>query len=62
MCSFLSSSAGSYSGPPSNSYRPFSFLGKCPGTQSRITPMPAAWKVSTMYLKSSGVPYRDVGA
>jgi len=33
-----------------------------PGTQSRITPMPARCRVSTRNLKSSGVPKRLVGA
>ena len=37
-------------------------LGKCAGTQSRITPMPClmAWSIKNM--KSSGVPKREVGA
>ena len=42
--SFRSHWEGSYSDSPSNSYRPNSSLGKCAGTQSRMTPMSAAWK------------------
>jgi hypothetical protein len=37
-------------------FRPCSSSGKWDGTQSRITPIPAWWRVSTRYMKSWGVP------
>ena len=37
-------------------------FGKCPGTQSRSTPIPLAWHASMKALNSSGVPNRLVGA
>ncbi len=61
-CSARRSSPGSYSGSPSNRARAQSSFGKCAGTQSMITPMPARWQASTKNRKSSGVPSRDVGA
>jgi hypothetical protein len=36
--------------------------GKWPGTESRITPMPAWWQRSTKLRNSSGFPCRLVGA
>ena len=46
---------------PSKSAKDHEHLsGKCDGTQSRITPMPAWWSLSTRYLKSCGVPKRLV--
>ena len=47
-------SPGSYSGSPSNRANAQSSLGKCAGTQSTITPIPARCSASTRYLKSSG--------
>ena len=41
---------------PSNSARPCSSRGKCAGTQSMITPMPALCRVSINSANSSGVP------
>ena len=41
---------------------PQSSLGKCAGTQSRITPIPARVQLVDEVRKSSGVPNRAVGA
>src|SRR4051794_7117461 len=55
-CSPCLGSSCSYSAVPSKRARPCASFGKCPGTQSRITPMPAWWQASTKNLKSSGAP------
>ena len=51
-------SACSNSGVPSKRARPCASVGKCPGTQSMITPMPARWQVSTKRAKPSAGPNR----
>lgn len=61
-CSARDGSACSYSGLPSNRASAHSSFGKCAGTQSTITPMPARCSASTRKRKSSGVPMREVGA
>ena len=52
----------SYRWVPSNSASAQESRGKCAGTQSTMTPMPAWCSVSTRNRKSSGVPNREVGA
>jgi len=41
--------------------QPISSEGKCEGTQSRMTPIPAWCRRSIRYMKSWGVPYRAGG-
>ena len=61
-CSPRRGSACSYSEVPSNLPSAHSSLGKCAGTQSRITPMPAWCSRSIRYRRSSGEPKRESGA
>ena len=61
-CAPRRGSACSYSAVPSKRASAHSSRGKCAGTQSTITPMPREWRWSTNQRRSSGDPYREVGA
>ncbi len=61
-CSPRRGSVCSYSGWPSNCASAKASFGKCAGTQSTMTPMPARCSESMRNLRSSGDPKRDVGA
>ena len=61
-CSPKRGSACSYKAVPSNLASAHSSLGKCAGTQSKMTPIPALCSASIKNLNSSGEPKRDVGA